>query len=193
MRLRWTNELIDFASARPDMRRADLAVLMSKKFGLDITHSRLANACNRYSIPSTPKGRFTSEAMKGNQIRKGAPGNRTTFKPGNKPKQTRPLWSEKLNKDGKWMIKIGMDGKRSENWISKARHTWQKANGEVPKGHVVVQLDNNRNNFDLDNLVCISRAVLSQINKKRFREFPPELKHTVITMEKLNEAIRKNL
>lgn len=44
------------------------------------------------------------------------------------------------------------------NWIAKQRAVWERANGaEVPTGHIVIFLDNDKTNFSPTNLACISR------------------------------------
>jgi hypothetical protein len=42
---------------------------------------------------------------------------------------------------------------------------WEKANGKVPKGHVVIFADGNIRNFNLDNLMLVSRAELGVMNR----------------------------
>jgi hypothetical protein len=48
----------------------------------------------------------------------------------------------------------------------KRKHAaiWEAANGKVPKGHVVIFGDGNSRNFNLDNLLLVSRAELAVMN-----------------------------
>lgn len=68
-------------------------------------------------------------------------------------------------------IKIGdryyIEVKAAEPSVWKRKHTaiWEAANGKVPKGHVVIFADGDNRNFDLDNLLLISRKKLCVMNK----------------------------
>jgi hypothetical protein len=50
-------------------------------------------------------------------------------------------------------------------WKRKHLVIWENANGKVPKGHVVIFADRNNRNFDLDNLLLVSRKELGIMNK----------------------------
>ena len=50
------------------------------------------------------------------------------------------------------------------HWLRKAIWVWQEANGPVPKGRAVVQLDGDPENCELSNLDCVRRAVLAILN-----------------------------
>jgi hypothetical protein len=56
--------------------------------------------------------------------------------------------------------------KNAGNKNRKAKHTaiWEAAHGKVPKGHVVIFADGNKRNFDLDNLMLVSRRELAVMN-----------------------------
>ena len=41
---------------------------------------------------------------------------------------------------------------------------WEQANGPVPKGHAVVQLDGDPANCEPENLDCVPQAVLARLN-----------------------------
>lgn len=41
---------------------------------------------------------------------------------------------------------------------------WKNAYGPIPKGHVVIFGDGNRCNFELNNLILVSRKILSDLN-----------------------------
>jgi hypothetical protein len=50
-------------------------------------------------------------------------------------------------------------------WKRKHVVIWEQANGKMPKGHVVIFADGNKRNFDLDNLILVSRAELGVMNR----------------------------
>ena len=57
--------------------------------------------------------------------------------------------------------------KTAEPSVWKRKHTaiWEKANGKVPKGHIVIFADGNTRNFSLDNLLLITRRELLVMNR----------------------------
>lgn len=65
---------------------------------------------------------------------------------------------------------------------------WEKKNGKKPKGAVVFFKDGNNQNFDENNLACISRAELLYINRKKYKGIPDKLKPTLFMVAKLMVA-----
>lgn len=108
------------------------------------------------------------------------------FKKGNKVWKERPLYSERYDKDGYVIIKIG-----EKKWKRKHIWIWEKEYGEVPKGHIIIFRDNDKYNFDISNLKCISRAVNAVLNKNKWHMYKNEAKDTMITLAELNIAKRK--
>lgn len=109
------------------------------------------------------------------------------FKKGHVPWHTREIYSERLDKDGYVLIKLD-DRKK---W--KRKHIWirEKEHGEVPEGYIIIFRDNNKYNFDIDNLKCISRSVNVVINKNGWHKYTNEAKDTLITLAELKMAQRK--
>lgn len=56
-------------------------------------------------------------------------------------------------------VKVGW-----QTWDRKHKVIWEKANGKVPRGHVIIFADGNNRNFSLDNLLLVSRAELAVMN-----------------------------
>lgn len=114
--------------------------------------------------------------------------NRTSFKTGNLPHNTRKLYSERVNKDG--LIEIKVD---TNKWISKHRYIWEQYHKrEVPKGKVVIFLDGDNRNFDVDNLKLISRGALLILNRQ-YRNIlkDKELIESCVDLSELIYAINK--
>ena len=80
-----------------------------------------------------------------------------------------PLLTERI-KDGYICIKISNDKKpANKNWILKHRYIYEQAHGKVPDGYIVIFLDNNRLNFDLDNLAIITKDEQIRLSKLELR------------------------
>ena len=122
---------------------------------------------------------------------KGLKGYRPTggvrFKKGNIPWHTKEIYSEKLDKDGYVLIKLDDRNK----WKRKHIWIWEKEHGEVPEGHIIIFRDNNKYNFDIDNLKCISRSVNGVINGNRWSTYTNEAKDAMIVLAELKIAQRK--
>ena len=87
----------------------------------------------------------------------------TRFKPGQKPVQTMPLGSYRLNPDGHLQRKVTeLSGSNSKRWRSVAELVWVEANGPLPAGHIVRfrpgMFTAKLEEITLDRVECISRA-----------------------------------
>jgi hypothetical protein len=76
-------------------------------------------------------------------------------------------------------------------WMRKHTAIWEKANGKVPKGHVVIFADGNNRNFDLDNLLLVSRMELGVMNRCRLISKEKDLTTVGKTVASLKIAIGK--
>ena len=68
--------------------------------------------------------------------------------------------------DGYWCVRIAnkRNGGR-ENYKRKHILVWEKYHKcKVPKDHYILFKDNNKNNFDINNLACVSNRTLSMLN-----------------------------
>ena len=109
------------------------------------------------------------------------------FKKGHIPWHTREIYSERLDKDGYVLIKLD-DRKK---WKRKHIWIWEKEYGEVPKDHVIIFRDNDKYNFDINNLKCISRSVNCVLCFNGWYKYKNEAKDTMITLAELKIAKRK--
>jgi transposase len=146
----------------------EMAALLNKTFGTNYTHSQMKGWYARHKLNSGIKGYFEKGQIPWNKGKKGInyPGAQATqFKPGNVPHTWVPIGSERITKDGYIQIKI-QDGKKQKNWRGKHILIWEAANGPLPEGHAIIFGDGNKRNFDLGNLLLVSRAQLVRMNQK---------------------------
>jgi len=73
--------------------------------------------------------------------------------------------TEKINNKGYTIVKIAEHGPKNSLWESKHKLIWEKAHGPIPKGHIVVFLDGNKNNFALNNLAMLSKAEVVKMSQ----------------------------
>ena len=80
-------------------------------------------------------------------------------------------------------------------WVHKHRYIYEQAHGEISKDKVLIFLDGNKQNFNLDNLKCITRKQLIKMNQNglfynnaELTEAGSELANLML---KINEAKRR--
>lgn len=94
-------------------------------------------------------------------------GNRTKFKGGKGNPNYLTIGSER-KRGGYTQVKaINIDGQ--EVWMPKHRYLYEKHYGPIPKGSVVVFGDGDSTNFDLDNLILVTKGQLAFMNRYGLR------------------------
>jgi hypothetical protein len=150
---------------------AEIAGLFNGEFGFAISVNAMGSLLKKYNLKNGRDCRIKLGNVPPNKGRKGycSPGSeKGWFKPGNKPFNTMPLGSERISACGYVEVKYSeKSGSPKNRWKGKHVLIWEKANGPVPKGCVVIFADGNRRNFKLKNLVLVSRKELAVLNHMR--------------------------
>jgi hypothetical protein len=165
----------------------------NEKFGFSINLLAFRTLCKKYGIQNGflgyfPKGNVPfNKGMKGNC----APGSeKGWFKKGHMPFNTMPIGSERITEDGYVEIKYSdRKGSPSRRWKGKQVIIWEKANGAVPKSHVIVFADGNRRNFKLSNLILVSRKELVVLNHTKHLTKNKDYNKALVALSKLQVAI----
>lgn len=89
------------------------------------------------------------------------------------------------------MVKVKMDGSRYDRWKLKHVLIWEKHNGPVPKDCIIAFLDGNKENFDINNLVCVKKSVNGAMNIKSLRSESPELFKVRVAQIELDQKIKR--
>jgi hypothetical protein len=196
---KYTPEQIEFIRENiKNMIWKELTMKFNETYGTNLSYKALVATGKRYKIQTGRTGQFPKGLTPWNKGMKGLsfPGMKATqFKKGNKPANWRPLGSERVSKDGYIEVKVA-DGRLNKNWKAKHILLWEEQNGPVPPGHVIVFGDGNKRNFDLGNLLLVSRAQLARINQRGLIQDDAELTKTGILIadvyNKIGERKRKN-
>lgn len=144
------------------MPSQELADLINEKFGLDINTSQVKSYKRNHGIQSGLTGKFEKGHSPANKGKKyPGTGNKTSFKKGRHPENKLTVGSEKPNGDGYIYRKIA----EPNVWKSKHKLIYEEFNGPIPEEHVIIFADGNRRNFDIDNLVMISKSKLLVMNR----------------------------
>ncbi len=117
----------------------------------------------------------------------------TMFKQGNLPPSTDPIGTEKRLWDGYTWVKVNNipNAKKSVNWKQKHRLVYEQHYGAVPKNHIVIFLDGDKENFNPENLVAITRGELAILNRCGLVFKYPDLTRAGISVAKLLSKISK--
>lgn len=189
----WTDEEKAYLKEiAPGRHHKEIQKLMSEKFKMNFTTRQISAAIKRYKLNTGLTGCFKKGRTPHNKGQKGicAKGcEKTWFKKGNRPKNYKPIGSERLTKDGYVMVKIADPNK----WRLKSIIVWEKAHErKVPKNHVIVFADGNTQNFDLDNLLLVTRAELALLNKYKYiKKGSAEITKTALNLVKLEKKINE--
>ena len=181
---KWTKEEIEYLKEiTPGHHHKEILDLMNEKFEYQFGLKQVAGAIKRYNLKTGFTGHFKKGSEPWNKGTKGLTGpNRTSFKKGETTQPNyRCVGSERINRDGYVEVKI----KDPATWELKHRVVWEKHYGKVPKDHNVIFLDKNRNNFNIDNLACISRQELLMLNRHRLNSENAEITRMGISLAKL--------
>ena len=141
----------------------------NKRFGFSISLKALRAVCKKYRIQNGYLGYFEKGHVPFNKGNKGCyfSGCEVSwFKPGHSPHNTLPIGSERITEYDYVEVKYSnRPGSPSKRWKGKHVMIWEEKNGPVPKGHVILFADRNKRNFDLNNLILVSRRELAVINR----------------------------
>jgi len=111
----------------------------------------------------------------------------TPFKKGNRPHNHKPLGTERVNGDDYVDIKVA----EPNVWEAKHRLIWKELYGPIPKGHVVIFGDGDRRNFENNNLILVSRKILSILNGRNLIQNDADLTRTGIIVANISSKMNE--
>lgn len=159
----------------------ELTALFNEKFGQARTLAAIKGTLKRNSFKSGRTGRFRKGEQAWNKGVKGYMGaNKTSFKGGNTPHNTKPLYSERTGKNGYIEISVPETNPHTghpSRYVQKHVWIWKQKNGPVPDGHVVTFRDGDITNLTIENLTLLSRAELLWLNRNEYAKYEdPQLR-----------------
>lgn len=175
------------------MYNDDLADLINKKYGLQITRRQIATWKKNHNVSSGLNGQFEKGRETWNKGMKGIvfPGSeKGWFSKGRPPENYRPVGSERVcSKDGYVLVKVQDEGIHQERWKHKHIIVWEKHHGKVPHNHVVSFIDSDRTNTNIDNLFLLSRSELVRMNKGNYFSSDPDVTLSGLALVRLDKKI----
>ena len=111
----------------------------------------------------------------------------TWFPRGAVPRNRKPVGSRTTTKDGYAKIKTGGPNR----WQFLHVLNWTREHGPVPRGKVIIFLDGDKQNCDVSNLLCVSRAALVRANQKGVIKPHAEVTKSGLLLCELGAEVRK--
>ncbi|WP_286237942.1 HNH endonuclease signature motif containing protein [Neptuniibacter halophilus] len=166
------------------LSRKEICSAFNENFGTNLKLSQIIGFLKNNKIKSGRTGHWgTKPGWNAGTAGKGiCKPNSGSFKPGSEPVNKKPLYTERINRDGYVEIKIPQNDPytgRATRYLAKHRWVYEQHHGEIPKGKTVVFKDGDRRNFDPENLVAITRRQLSLLNIRDYFNAPNELKGAI--------------
>ena len=168
----------------------ELANMVNERFGLNITKKQMKRWKNNHHVSSGLTGRFEKGHVPDNKGKKMSKEQyeqceKSMFRKGHIPHNHRQIGSERINVYGYTEVKVAEPNK----WRPKHQVIWEREHGAIPKQHVIIFADGNKQNFDLDNLICVSRKELIRLNKNQMTLTNKEVTQAYIGIVKLQIEI----
>ena len=161
----------------------ELAEMFNKHFNTNITSKEIAYFRRNNKLNSGLTGQFKKGNVPHNKDKKQIEymsqeaiekTKETRFKKGNKPKNYRPVGSERITKDGYTEVKVADPNK----WETKNKIIYKQYFGDIPEGHKIIYADGNKLNNDINNLILVSDNEELIMNRYRLRTENIELTKT---------------
>lgn len=196
----YTAEELAWIEARKEMPRRELCEMFCARFNRTVSLQNLKALCTRKGWKTGRTGCFHSGHKPHNKGKPFSPAGseKGRFKKGRLPHNTRHLGHERLSKEGYVEVSVSEPNPRTgfeRSYVLKHRYLWEKANGPVPKGHVLKSIDGDKANTSPANWEAIPRALLPRLSGGRwfkpYDAYEPELRPMVLTTARLDHAARE--
>lgn len=163
-----------------------LTEMVNNQFNLNLSVAQIRAFMKNYSLSNGICTRFKKGNTPHNKGKKGMGGWKPTqYKKGHIPATYLPVGSERVNGDGYVDIKVADPNK----WRGKHILIWEQHNGPIPEGHAIIFADRDKRNFNIDNLLCITRAQLLIMNKNKLIKSDTNLTRTGAIIAELQQKI----
>ncbi len=183
---KYTDEQTEFLVINvPGHSYKEIISLYFERFGVQLSLSQIKSFIGNRKLNTGRNGRFGKGHVPANKGKPGGGWEPTQFKKGHRPLNYRPVGSERVNVDGYVEIKVADPNK----WKGKHTAVWEQHNGKIPKSHVVIFGDGNNRNFELNNLILVSRQQLLTLNRKNLIQNDAELTKTAVIIADLHSKI----
>ena len=186
---KWTDEEKEYlASIVKGSTYKEITKQMNDKFEYDLSEEQIKGMMYRNKLTTGTGGYFKKGSTPWNKGLKGYMGaNKTSFKKGTIPPNQVPIGTESITKGGYIKVKVGEPNK----WKLKQRYIYEQHYGEIPKDCNVIFADKNIRNFDINNLILVSKAEMLILNKNKLIFEDKELTKVGVNIAKVIDKAKK--
>lgn len=167
---KWTNEEKDFLRGYVSVHTwSEATEEFNRRYACDLSEEAVRAAGKRFEIKTGRTGRFEKgniPANKGTHPKTVGRMAETQFKKGRMPKNHLPVGSVRVRRSYKGKKPYVWEKVAEPNqWRMKHVLEWERYNGPVPKGKIVVFADGDTLNTDISNLILVSRSQHAVMNR----------------------------
>lgn len=186
---KWTNEEKEYlASIVKGSTYKEITKQMNDKFEYNFSEEQIKGMMYRNKLTTGTGGYFKKGSTPWNKGLKGYMGaNKTSFKKGTIPPNQVPIGTESITKGGYIKVKVGEPNK----WKLKQRYIYEQHYGEIPKDCNVIFADKNIRNFDINNLILVSKAEMLILNNNKLIFEDKELTKVGVNIAKVIDKAKK--
>ena len=186
---KWTNEEKEYlASIVKGSTYKEITKKMNDKFEYNFSEEQVKGMMYRNKLTTGTGGYFKKGSTPWNKGLKGYMGaNKTSFKKGTIPPNQVPIGTESITKGGYIKVKVGEPNK----WKLKQRYIYEQHYGEIPNNYNIIFADGNKMNFDIDNLIAVSKSEMLILNNNNLRFEDKELTKVGVNIAKVIDKAKK--
>ena len=186
---KWTDEEKEYlASIVKGSTYKEITEKMNDKFEYNFSEEQVKGIMYRNKLTTGTGGYFKKGSTPWNKGLKGYMGaNKTSFKKGTIPPNQVPIGTESITKGGYIKVKVGEPNK----WKLKQRYIYEQHYGEIPNNCNVIFADKNIHNFDINNLILVSKAEMLILNKNKLIFEDKELTKVGVNIARVIDKTKK--
>lgn len=173
----------------------EITAAMNSKFALSLNVNQVRACLKNHHIATGRTGRFEKGHVPANKGKHNPTVGRmaeTQFKKGNIPANHKPVGTVSIRNHHKRGQRYVYEKVAEPNvWRMKHILEWERYNGPVPKGKVIIFADGNSLNTDIENLVMVDRSQLAVMNRWNIKGADKELMETAANTAALKISISK--
>ena len=169
-----------------------MAELIKENYGREYTEGQIKRYYANHHLNSGLTGYFEKGHQPANKGKKVSPEvyekiKRTMIKPGNRPPKTANVGDIVKATVGYYKIKVA----EPNVWEWCHVRAWQQAYGEIPEGMMVSFKDGNKANWELENLMLVSKEENIVLNNMHLRFDRAEMTESGLLVAKLMCAAKE--
>lgn len=178
----------------PGLNIYEVMEAFKRHFGYEITKLRADKFRDKFNVRSGIKTQWGQGQKNTFVPPKGyhAPGSeKGWFKEGHLPKNTMQIGDIKYGKDGYKYMKVKFTKPSRFGWKLVHHLEWEKHNGPIPEGHVVVFKNQDINDIRIENLELITRAEHARMCQMKLYSDDETITETGINIAKVVTVMGK--